>query len=175
MAKLFGIVGPDMAYFGQKDAQQALLIRRMVRDLAMSLRVEVCPTVREDDGLALSSRNVHLTAADRTRAAALHRSLDAARQAVATGERDAAEVRASALAELAGAGIETEYFELVGPEDLAPIRRIKGEALAVVAARVGETRLIDNALIQPLATASSGGDENGRRSLTDSAVTENLA
>jgi pantoate--beta-alanine ligase len=175
VATLFNIVGPDVAYFGQKDAQQALLIRRMVRDLAMGLRVEVCPTVREHDGLAMSSRNVHLTGSDRARAAALHRSLDAARRAVASGERVAAEVRARAVAELTSAGIEPDYFELVGPEDLAPIERIDGEVLAVVAARVGETRLIDNELIQPLATASSGGDENGRGSLTVSGVAENVA
>ena len=167
VAKLFNMAGPDVAYFGQKDAQQALVIRRMVRDLDIPVRIEVCPTVREPDGLALSSRNAHLSRGERERASALHRALDAVRTAVADGERDPAAARARALAELSEAGLEPEYLELVSAEDLTPVQQINGKVLAIVAARVGDTRLIDNELIQqPLSTArpraAAGSAENGR-------------
>jgi pantoate--beta-alanine ligase len=144
VTKLFNIVSPDVAFFGQKDAQQVAVIRQFVSDLDMGVRIEACPTVREPDGLAMSSRNARLSAAERARATALHRALAAARQAVDAGERDAAAVRASAIAALAPAGIELEYFELVAVGTLAPVRRVEGEVLALVAARVGDTRLIDN-------------------------------
>jgi pantoate--beta-alanine ligase len=149
VAKLFNMVGPDVAYFGQKDAQQTLVIRRLVRDLDMPVRIEVCPTVREADGLALSSRNAHLSPSDRARAAALHRALAAVQDAVSRGERDAAALRARARAELAASKIEPDYFELVSTETLNPVTRIDGTVLAVLAAQVGGTRLIDNQLIQP--------------------------
>ena len=170
VTKLFSIVGPEVAYFGQKDAQQALLIRRMVRDLAIPVRIEVCPTVREPDGLAMSSRNVHLAGHDRERATALHRSLEAAREAIANGELDAAAVRARALAELKAAGIEPEYLELVTPEELVPVTRIEAEVLALVAARIGATRLIDNELIRPVPAGRSGGGDDASGSLTLSGV-----
>jgi pantoate--beta-alanine ligase len=164
VAKLFNMAGPEVAYFGQKDAQQALVIERMARDLDIPVRIEVCPTVREPDGLALSSRNVHLTDADRKRAASLHRALSAARTAIAGGERDPAAAIAKARAELSAAGIEPQYLELVTADDLAPVTQIDGELLAVVAARVGTTRLIDNEPIQPLSTAAAAGSaNNGRR------------
>jgi pantoate--beta-alanine ligase len=166
VTKLFNMAGPDIAYFGQKDAQQAVVIKRMVRDLDMPVRIELCPTVREPDGLALSSRNVHLTHEDRERATALHRALDAIRGAVAAGERDPAALRAHASHELAAAGIEPDYLELVSADTLAPVDRIDGEALALVAARVGNTRLIDNERIQPLSTArapaAAGSTNPGR-------------
>jgi pantoate--beta-alanine ligase len=149
VTKLFNMVGPDVAYFGQKDAQQALVIRRLARDLDIPVRIEVCPTVREPDGLALSSRNAHLSPDDRARAAALHRALAAVQKAVAAGERDPAAARAHALAELTAAEIEPDYVELVTADTLAPVRRIDGDVLAVLAAHVGGTRLIDNQLIQP--------------------------
>jgi pantoate--beta-alanine ligase len=149
VTKLFNMVGPDVAYFGQKDAQQALVIRRLVRDLDMPVRIEVCPTVREADGLALSSRNAHLSPADRRRAAVLHRALAAVQAAVSAGERDAATLRERAHAELEAAAIEPDYFELVSTDTLAPVSRIDGAVLAVLAAHVGGTRLIDNQLIQP--------------------------
>jgi pantoate--beta-alanine ligase len=149
VSKLFNMVGPDVAYFGQKDAQQALVIRRMVRDLDIPVRIEVCPTVREHDGLALSSRNAHLSPDDRVRATALHRALDAVQEAVSAGERDADVLRARAHAELATAAIDADYVELVSPDTLAPISRVDGEVLALLAAHVGGTRLIDNQLIQP--------------------------
>jgi pantoate--beta-alanine ligase len=174
VAKLFNIVAPDIAYFGQKDAQQAVLIRRMVRDLAMPVRIEVCPTVREGDGLAMSSRNLHLAGPDRARAAALHRSLELVRAAIAAGERDVAAIRARALGELEASGIEAEYLELVTPEDLAPVPEVTDEVLAVVAARVGDTRLIDNELI-PAPSAGASGRVNGRTSPTLSGLTEEVA
>lgn len=172
--KLLHIVAPDVAYFGYKDAQQALVIGRMVRDLDMPVRIELGPTVREPDGLAMSSRNVHLSGADRDRARSLHRALGTVRQAVAAGERDPATARAMALAELAADGVEPEYLELVSPETLAPVPRIDGQpVLALIAARVGATRLIDNELIdprsaragddQPLSTAQAAGSINDRR------------
>ncbi len=149
VAKLFNMVSPDVAYFGQKDAQQALVIRRLVRDLDMPVRIEVCPTVREADGLALSSRNAHLSPSDRVRATALHRALAAVQDAVTDGELDPAALLARAHAELDAAAIEPDYFELVSTETLAPVSRIDGPVLAVLAADVGGTRLIDNQLVQP--------------------------
>ncbi len=149
VSKLFNMVAPDVAYFGQKDAQQALAIRRMARDLDIPVRIEVCPTVRDADGLALSSRNAHLSPGDRARATALHRALASMQDAVSAGERDAAAVRAHADAELEAAAIEPDYIEIVSTETLAPVGRIEGDVLAVLAAYVGETRLIDNQLIQP--------------------------
>jgi pantoate--beta-alanine ligase len=147
VAKLFNIVAPDVAYFGQKDAQQALLIRRLVRDLDLPVRIEICPTVREPDGLALSSRNVLLGPEDRRRALALSSALATMREAVAAGEHDTAAIRARALAAMEPFDVEPEYLELVSPDTLAPLARIDGDALALVAARVGRARLIDNAPI----------------------------
>ncbi len=150
VAKLFGMVGPTVAYFGQKDYQQTLVVRRMVADLDIPVAITVCPTVREPDGLAMSSRNVHLSEPDRPRAVALHRALRAAEAAVLGGERDAAAVRAQALAELEIAGIEPEYLTIADAEDLTPLREIDRPAVALVAARVGDTRLIDNHLLSPV-------------------------
>ena len=165
VAKLFNIVGPDVAYFGQKDAQQALVIRRMVRDLNMPVRIELCPIVREPDGLAMSSRNARLSDAERSQAVALHDALGALQRAVAAGERDPAVVRAQALQDLTARGIEPEYLELVNPETLVPLSQIDGHpVLALIAARVGPTRLIDNQLIEPLLAAPGAEPtNNGRR------------
>jgi pantoate--beta-alanine ligase len=149
VAKLFNIVAPDAAYFGQKDAQQALVIRRLVRDLNLGVEIEVCPTVREPDGLALSSRNVRLSPDERERATALSRALRLAAALVAAGETETRTVISAARAELDGAGVETEYLQIVNQETLLPIENIEGSALAVVAARVGNTRLIDN---QPISS-----------------------
>ncbi len=148
VTKLFNMVGPDVAYFGQKDAQQAIVVGRLVRDLDIPVRIEVCPTVREPDGLAMSSRNVHLSPAERERATALQRALNAVQAVVADGERDAMTARSAGLAELTRAQIEPDYLELVETDTLAPVERIDGDVLAVVAARVGATRLIDNQTIQ---------------------------
>jgi pantoate--beta-alanine ligase len=164
VAKLFNIVGPDVAYFGQKDAQQALVIRRMVRDLEIPVRIELCPIVREPDGLAMSSRNVLLSGAERSRAVALHEALQTLERAVAAGERDPAAARATALQKLTAQGVEPEYLELVTPETLAPVARIDGHpVLVLVAARVGTTRLIDNQLIEPPPlTAAAEATNHGR-------------
>jgi pantoate--beta-alanine ligase len=149
VAKLLNMAQPDVAYFGQKDAQQAAVIRRLVRDLDIPARIAVCPTVREPDGLALSSRNVRLRGADRDRAVALRRALDAAAGAVAAGERDAAAVARAGRAAMAALGVEPEYVALVRPDDLRPVERVDGDVLVVVAARVGATRLIDNTILSP--------------------------
>jgi pantoate--beta-alanine ligase len=147
VTKLFNMVGPDRAYFGQKDAQQVLVIRKLVRDLNMPVEIRVCPTIREPDGLALSSRNVYLSGAERERATALSRSLKAADEAVVSGERDPDKVLAVARAVLDDAGIEPEYLELRSLEDLSPVERVNGSTLLAVAARVGAARLIDNAIL----------------------------
>ncbi len=148
VTKLLNMVMPDVAYFGHKDAQQALVIERLVRDLDLPVRIEVCPTVREPDGLAMSSRNARLSASERGRATALARALRAAQEAVAAGARDPALARAAALAELRCAQIEPEYLAFVSPDTLTPVRALDGDVLAVVAARVGDTRLIDNHLLK---------------------------
>ena len=147
VVKLFNMVQPRVAYFGQKDGQQALVIRKLVRDLDIPVRIEVCPTVRDEDGLALSSRNVYLSPAERERALALSRALRAAEERVELGERDAAAVLAAARSELDQAGIEPEYLELRSAADLSPVERVNGSTLLAVAARVGRARLIDNTII----------------------------
>jgi len=148
VAKLFNIVGPDVAYFGQKDAQQAAVIRRMVRDLDFPVRIEVLPTVREADGLAMSSRNAYLEPADRERATALSRALAAAERGAQAGSLGMG--LEAAHRELDGAGIEPEYLEARDAETLAPVKQLSDRpVLVAVAARVGAARLIDNVLIQP--------------------------
>jgi pantoate--beta-alanine ligase len=148
VAKLFNIVGPDAAYFGQKDAQQVAVIKQLVRDLKVAVEIVVCPTVREPDGLAMSSRNAHLSPEERRRATALHRALRAAEEAIEGGERNVAAAVAAGRSELNA--VEPEYFELVDPDTFAPAQgRLEGgEVLAVIAARVGTIRLIDNHPIQ---------------------------
>ena len=146
--KLLNIVAPDAAYFGQKDAQQVAVVKRMVRDLDMPVRIEVLPTVREPDGLALSSRNVRLSRADRARALALSRALHAARDAVAAGERDAERIRAVALDELTD--VDAEYLAIVDPVTFTPLTTIAAPALVAVAAHVGPVRLIDNLVVEPV-------------------------
>jgi pantoate--beta-alanine ligase len=147
VVKLFNMVQPDVAYFGQKDGQQALVIRKLVRDLDIPVRIEVCPTVRDRDGLALSSRNTYLSEAEREQALAISRALRAAEESVARGERDVQAVLAAARAELDEAGIEPEYLELRSAADLSPAQRVNGSMLLAVAARVGRARLIDNTII----------------------------
>lgn len=148
VAKLFQIVAPDAAYFGQKDAQQILVIRRLVQDLDFTVRIVACPIVREPDGLAMSSRNAYLDAAARQKATGLNRALDAAEQAVAEGRRDADAVLAAAQEVLDAADIQPEYLELRSPEDLGQLTRVDGPALLAVAARVGTARLIDNRVLE---------------------------
>jgi pantoate--beta-alanine ligase len=148
VAKLFNTVDPDVAYFGQKDAQQAAVIRRMAADLDFPVRVEVLPTVREADGLAMSSRNAYLDPAERERAAAISRALRAAEAEARTGSLGAG--LEAAREELRAAGIEPEYLEARDPDDLTPVTELNGSpVLVAVAARVGRARLIDNVLVEP--------------------------
>jgi pantoate--beta-alanine ligase len=147
VTKLFNMAQPDVAYFGQKDAQQALVIKRLVRDLDIPVRVAVVPTVREPDGLAMSSRNAYLTEEERERALGLSRALQAANREVAAGRRDAQSVIAAARGELDARGIDPEYLELRSADDLSPADRVNGRTLLAVAARVGRARLIDNAIL----------------------------
>ncbi len=158
VAKLLNAVGPDVAYFGQKDAQQALVIRRMVTDLDFPVRIEVVATVRAPDGLALSSRNAYLDDADRERAPVLQRALLAAAASAIPGA--AAEPALSeARRVLAEAGIEPEYIEARDAERLEPIETFNGHpVLLALAARVGGTRLIDNVIIEPGANAGAEGE-----------------
>ncbi len=147
VTKLLNMAQPDVAYFGQKDAQQALVIRKLVRDLDLPVRIEIGPTVRAADGLALSSRNAYLESHERPRALGLSRALAAGQRTVAGGQRDGAAVLAAARAELDAAGVEPEYLELRSATDLSPVERVNGSTLLVVAARVGRARLIDNAVL----------------------------
>ena len=161
VAKLFNVVAPDVAFFGQKDAQQVAVLRRMVADLDLPVALEVVPTVREPDGLALSSRNVRLDEDERGRALALSRALAAAAAAMGEGERDAARVREAGLAAMRPYGVEPEYLALVDPDSFSPVVTVNGRVLVAVAARVGDTRLIDNALVQ-----TRGGDPAGASTIT---------
>ena len=157
VAKLFNTVGPDVAYFGQKDAQQAVVIRRMAADLDFPVRIEVRPTVREDDGLALSSRNAYLEPADRERAPALHAALGAAADAAEVGAATADAI-AAARRVLAEAGVEPEYLEARDAERLEPIETLNGRpVLLAIAAQVGGARLIDNVIIEPNAPGRTRG------------------
>lgn len=148
VAKLFHIVSPDKAFFGQKDAAQVAILRRMVRDLNFDLELVVCPIVREPDGLAMSSRNRYLSPEDRERALVLHRALREVEERVAAGILDSA-----ALLEAGRAFLDREpafrldYLRIVNSETLEDVRDVRGGALVAVAAWVGSTRLIDNALI----------------------------
>lgn len=149
VAILFGLVGADRAYFGQKDAQQVMVIRRMARDLAIATEVVACPTVREPDGLALSSRNVHLAPAERAAAPVLRRALLAARERWQAGERSADRLRDTMQATLAGEPLaRVDYVSVADGRTLAELERVDGPALLSLAVRFGETRLIDNELLE---------------------------
>jgi pantoate--beta-alanine ligase len=151
VTKLLCMALPDAAYFGQKDAQQVVVIRRLVCDLNLPVRVEVCPTVRESDGLALSSRNALLSSDERARALSLYRALSAAAELATTGERSPEALLNEARAAMASFAVEPEYLALVDPDTLEPITRLDEPALLAVAANVGATRLIDNLILDPLA------------------------
>lgn len=148
VAILFGLVRAERAYFGQKDAQQLMVIRRMATDLAIGTEVVACPTLREADGLALSSRNVHLTAEQRRAAPALQRALGAGRSAWEAGERSADEIRAAIRRELATEPLaNVEYVSVADPETLTELTTVGGGALLSLAVRFGSTRLIDNEIV----------------------------
>ena len=148
VAKLLHLVGPSRAYFGQKDAQQLAVIRRMVDDLAFPNQIVACPTVREPDGLAVSSRNAYLSAPERQRATVLSRALHAGRAAFLAGRRDPAAVEAAARALLEGQpGVEPDYVALVDAVSFEPAKQAEPGQVLAVAARVGRTRLIDNVIL----------------------------
>lgn len=149
VSKLFHIVTPDKAYFGQKDAQQLAVIRRMVRDLNFDLEVVGCPIVREKDGLAMSSRNTYLSEEERKAALILHKSLMLGKEMAGRGERDAAKIKAAIIQ-----NIETEplarvdYVEIVNPDTMENIGQMEGNALIAMAVYIGKTRLIDNQRVE---------------------------
>lgn len=153
--KLLNIVRPATLYLGQKDAQQVAVLKRMVRDLNVGVEVVVCPTVREPDGLALSSRNGRLSAQERDQATVLYRALQAGAAAAAAGAQEAAAVVAAARAVLAAEGVEPEYLAVVGAEQFEELSRLEQPALLIVAARFGGTRLIDNLYLQSTAVAAA--------------------
>jgi pantoate--beta-alanine ligase len=149
VTKLLCMTMPDRAYLGQKDAQQAVVIRRLVADLNLPVQIEVCPTVRDDDGLAMSSRNALLSAEQRSRALALPAALDAAARRAAAGERSGSELLRAARAAMLALGVEPEYVALVDPGTLEPCEALVRDSLLAVAARIGEVRLIDNVILAP--------------------------
>jgi pantoate--beta-alanine ligase len=150
VCKLFHIIGPDTAFFGQKDAAQVAIIRRMVRDLNMPVAIEVCPIIREADGLALSSRNAYLNPGERQSALVLHRSLQRVKKLFDEGESDSAKMIAAGKQEFANEpSARLDYLEVVDPESLESMPTISKRALIAVAAFVGNTRLIDNIAVDP--------------------------
>jgi len=145
VAILFHRVAPDIAVFGEKDAQQLAVVRRLVRDLGLPVQILPGPTVREEDGLAMSSRNVHLSPAERRAASVLYRALAAARGVIEAGERDGDRVRGVLARELATEPLaEPEYAEVVDADTFRPVRKIAGRIVLPLAVRIGTTRLIDN-------------------------------
>jgi pantoate--beta-alanine ligase len=157
VAKLFNIVKPHFALFGEKDYQQLRTIQQMVRDLNMDLEIVPMATVREPDGLAMSSRNAYLSAAERKTALSLSRALAAARTALATGANTAAELASAATAVLEREpGVEIEYVEAVDAESLEPVGAVERPVVVAIAVRVGKVRLIDNAVLTPEPSAVAG-------------------
>lgn len=148
--KLFNIVHPDISFFGQKDAQQAIVLKRMVKDLDLDVKIEVLPVVREEDGLALSSRNTYLNPEEREAALSLSKSLREAGLMIEKGERDSEKI-IQRMREIIGEEPLTkiDYIEIVDMDELSPITRIEKEALIALAAFIGKVRLIDNAIILP--------------------------
>jgi pantoate--beta-alanine ligase len=150
VAKLFNIIKPDMAYFGQKDAQQVAVIRRMIKDLNFDIKIKVCPIVREKDGLAMSSRNTYLSKEERGQASVLFQALSQAREAVAAGETNVSKIRRRIKRKIAEQYlVDLEYVKIVDPETMEPVEKIEGDVLVAVAARVGRARLIDNMTLSP--------------------------
>jgi pantoate--beta-alanine ligase len=148
VAKLFHIVEPDLAFFGQKDAAQATIIRRMVRDLNLPVEIVVCPIIRESDGLAMSSRNVYLRPEERKAAPVLNRSLTETKNRFDQGERNARKLIAAGKRVMAQESrVRLDYFEIVDPDTLDPVLEVTRSALVAIAALVGNTRLIDNILL----------------------------
>jgi pantoate--beta-alanine ligase len=162
VTKLLCTALPDRAYFGQKDAQQVVVIRRLVADLSLPVQIVALPTVRESDGLAMSSRNALLDPAQRERALALSKALGAAGELLAEGEHSADALIQAATAVLESHDVEIDYVALVDPGSLEPLATLTGEALLAIAARVGEVRLIDNVVLHPAQTPTSEPNPRGK-------------
>ncbi len=156
VTKLLCMAMPDVAYFGQKDAQQVVIIRRLALDLNLPVQIKALPTVREPDGLAMSSRNALLTPDERARALAMPAALAAATEAAAAGERSAERLLVAAREAMRPFRVQPEYLALVQPDSFEPVTVLTGETLLVLAARVGKIRLIDNAILQPAAEPAAG-------------------
>lgn len=149
VAKLFNIVTPDSAYFGQKDAQQLAVIRRMVRDLNFNIRIVACPIIREEDGLAKSSRNTYLNAEERAAAVVLSRALNQGKALIESGEQSAAKVKDVIMEELCKEPLaRVDYVEVVDADSIEPIKELKGNVLVAIAVYIGKTRLIDNFIVE---------------------------
>lgn len=149
VAKLFNIVAPDSAYFGQKDAQQLAVIRRMVRDLNFDIRIVACPIIREEDGLAKSSRNTYLNAEERAAAVVLSRALNKGKALIESGEQSAAKVKDVIMEELCKEPLaKVDYVEVVDADSIEAIKELKGNVLVAIAVYIGKTRLIDNFIVE---------------------------
>ncbi len=162
VSKLFGMAQPDAAYFGQKDFQQVLVIRRLAADLNLPVEIVALPTVREPDGLAMSSRNALLDASERARALCIPAALQAAVQRTRDGERSVEALIEAARRTLLEAGAEPDYVALVDPGTLEPLERLDGEALLAIAARLGGVRLIDNVLLAPAGARPTSQPTQGK-------------
>jgi pantoate--beta-alanine ligase len=162
--KLLEIVAPQFAYFGRKDAQQLRIIRQMAADLALDAEIVSCPIVRESDGLAMSSRNAYLSPPERRAATVLHRALDAARQAIAAGEHDAFRLTQAMRGMLSAEPLAaTDYAEIVDADSFESVMRLRGACFALLAVRIGSTRLIDNMLIEAVADSAVLTDRSQSR------------
>jgi len=160
VAKLFHLVRPHRAYFGQKDAQQAAVIRRMTADLDLGIEIRVMPTVREHDGLAMSSRNAYLSPEERGRAVALSRALARAQELLSKGTAGAKALRAAmrkTVKAVAGPDAEIDYIEIVDPDTFLPVARVERRSIAAMAVKIGRTRLIDNEALDPPAGPEGPG------------------
>ncbi len=152
VAKLLGVVRPDLAFFGEKDYQQLKIVQRLVGDLDLGVGVIGCPTVREPDGLAMSSRNAYLSAEERSAALGIPDALEAAARALAWGERDVSELESAmrdAARQRGGETLSLEYAAVIDPDSLEQLTRVEGGARAIIAGRLGRTRLIDNCALAP--------------------------
>jgi pantoate--beta-alanine ligase len=171
VTKLLCMALPDVAFFGAKDAQQVVVIRRLVADLNLPVRIEALPTVREADGLAMSSRNALLSAEDRVRARALPAALGAAGSLAESGERCAEAILAAAREAMGPFDVQPEYLALVDPDTLEPVDCLAGETLLALAARVGDVRLIDNAILHPAAAAGAAAVQSPSQQVQGKAMT----
>ncbi len=166
VTKLLCMTMPDVAYFGQKDAQQVAVIHRLVLDLNLPVSIRALPTVREPDGLAMSSRNALLSVKDRRRAVALIEGLRAAGRLAADGETSAQALEGAARTVMSESGVDAEYVALVDPDTFEPVPALEEPSLLAVAARVGQVRLIDNAMLAPARTPATGREPQGKAGQT---------